>query len=200
VGKGMNKYPLIGGSIAVVVLLVLGSLTNVVGYQSISSTASSESPLFTVRTKRAINQELNMPPSQYLGKGIKNLLIFNVGENKGQIISTIIESIKKMDDKTYQKFLAIITQRLREIISLQENRIQSINEGLTEIRKRASMPILLSPSELHTYNCPTGSQTCPHTTLDCFIIFFFLSIAISILLIILLVIKTIFHLFNYKMV
>jgi hypothetical protein len=33
----MNKYPLIGGSICAVVLLVLASLTNVVGYQTIQT-------------------------------------------------------------------------------------------------------------------------------------------------------------------
>ena len=33
----MNKYPLIGVSICAVVLLVLGSLTNVVGYQAVQS-------------------------------------------------------------------------------------------------------------------------------------------------------------------
>jgi hypothetical protein len=33
----MNKYPLIGVSISAVVLLVLGSLSNVVGYQSVQS-------------------------------------------------------------------------------------------------------------------------------------------------------------------
>jgi hypothetical protein len=33
----MNKYPLIGGSICAVVLLVLASLTNVVGYQAVQS-------------------------------------------------------------------------------------------------------------------------------------------------------------------
>jgi hypothetical protein len=33
----MNKYPLVGGSICAVVLLVLGSLTNVVGYQTVQS-------------------------------------------------------------------------------------------------------------------------------------------------------------------
>ena len=36
-GKIMNKYPLIGGSICAVVLIVLASLTNVVGYQTIQS-------------------------------------------------------------------------------------------------------------------------------------------------------------------
>ena len=33
----MNKYPLIGGSILAVVLLVLASLTNVIGYQTVQS-------------------------------------------------------------------------------------------------------------------------------------------------------------------
>ena len=33
----MNKYPLIGGSICAVVLLVLASLTNVVGYQTVQA-------------------------------------------------------------------------------------------------------------------------------------------------------------------
>jgi len=33
----MNKYPLIGGSILAVILLILGSLNNVVGYQTVQS-------------------------------------------------------------------------------------------------------------------------------------------------------------------
>ena len=36
-GKGMNKKPLIGISFCAVVLLVLGSLSNVVGYQTVQS-------------------------------------------------------------------------------------------------------------------------------------------------------------------
>lgn len=43
----MKQYPLIGVSIIVVVLLVLGSSTNAVGYQSVKSTNLSDSPLFT---------------------------------------------------------------------------------------------------------------------------------------------------------
>jgi hypothetical protein len=44
----MNKYPLIGGSICAVVLLVLASLTNVVGYQTVQ-----------VSNQKIINNELN---------------------------------------------------------------------------------------------------------------------------------------------
>ena len=35
----MNKYPLIGVSICAVVLLILGSLSNVVGYQTVQSSS-----------------------------------------------------------------------------------------------------------------------------------------------------------------
>jgi len=44
----MNKYPLIGVSIIAVVLLVLGSLSNVVGYQTVQSS-----------NKQIINEEVN---------------------------------------------------------------------------------------------------------------------------------------------
>jgi hypothetical protein len=44
----MNKYPLIGGSILVMVLLVLGSLSNVVGFQTVQSS-----------NQKMINEEIN---------------------------------------------------------------------------------------------------------------------------------------------
>jgi len=46
--KDMNKYPLIGGSICAVVLLVLASLTNVVGYQTVQAS-----------NQKMINTEIN---------------------------------------------------------------------------------------------------------------------------------------------
>ncbi len=64
----MDKKPLIGVSICAMILLVLGSLTNVVGYQSVKSTVN-DSPLFQTRTQRATNQQRNFITSQYLGKG-----------------------------------------------------------------------------------------------------------------------------------
>jgi len=48
----MDKKPLIVVSICAVVLLVLGSLSNVVGYQSVKSTKANNSPLFQPRTQK----------------------------------------------------------------------------------------------------------------------------------------------------
>ena len=71
----MDKKPLIGVSICAVVILVLGSLSNEVVYQSEKSTNVNDSPLFTTRTQRATNQHQNIITSQYLGKGIGNLYV-----------------------------------------------------------------------------------------------------------------------------
>jgi len=49
----MDKYPLIGVSICAVVLLVLASLTNVVGYQAVQSSA------LKTETKQLSNSQCN---------------------------------------------------------------------------------------------------------------------------------------------
>ena len=65
----MNKKILLGSIIAVVIL-VLVSFTGVVGYQSAkSSTIARASPLFSVRSKRAIDRESKDLTSDYIGKG-----------------------------------------------------------------------------------------------------------------------------------
>jgi len=105
----MNKYPLIVVSIIVIVLLILGSLTNVVGYQSVKSTSLSDSPLFSVRTKRAINQDCkDVLTSDYLGKGIIIGLQFPTRENRTIILQKIINIIRNMDDKEFSRFLNLI--------------------------------------------------------------------------------------------
>jgi hypothetical protein len=63
----MDEKPLMGLSICVMVLLVLGSLNTVVGYQSVKPTAN-DSPLFQIRTRRATNQQENSIISQFVGK------------------------------------------------------------------------------------------------------------------------------------
>ena len=65
----MNKKILIGSIIAVVIL-VLVSFTSVVGYNSVKSNSVKASPLFSVRTNRAIGEETKVLTCKYIGKGI----------------------------------------------------------------------------------------------------------------------------------
>ena len=104
-GKVMDKKPLIVVSVLAVVLLVLGSLSNVVGYQSVKQTVANDSPLFNIRTNKATNNENNrVITSDYLGKGLK-ALPFPLRDNRTALIQKVIERISTMDDATFTKFL-----------------------------------------------------------------------------------------------
>jgi len=94
----VDKKPLIGVSIIIVVLLVLGSLSNVVGYQSVKSTVN-DSPLFQTRTQRATNQQQNSITCQYLGKGLETHLKFLARDNKTELMKKAIRILNKMTDK-----------------------------------------------------------------------------------------------------
>jgi hypothetical protein len=102
----MDKKPLIGISICAVVLLVLGSLSNVVGYQSMKSTMS-DSPLFNIRTLSATNQQQNILTSQYLGMGkVNDLNLFiPIRDNERILLQKALNRLYGMDDETFTKFL-----------------------------------------------------------------------------------------------
>jgi len=61
----MNKKILIGSIIAVAILVGV-SLTSVVGYQSVESNFK-ESPLFNVRSNRAIEKDGSIVTYNYIG-------------------------------------------------------------------------------------------------------------------------------------
>ncbi len=109
--ESMDKKPLIGVSILAVVLLVLGSLSNVVGYQSVKSTVN-DSPLFQTRTQRATNQQQNSITSQYLGRGKHNLLQFPLRDNRTEQLRKAIDIISKMDEQTFTQFTQLCIKEI----------------------------------------------------------------------------------------
>jgi len=131
-----KKIPLIGISIIAVVLLILGSLTNVIGYQSVKSTAVNDSPLFRTRTQRATNQQQNNITSQYLGEGQKNLLQFPTRDNKMESLKKVIDFISKMDDKTFAWFTELCIQRTRQNNSLRDLSRNDIVDALHLLKTR----------------------------------------------------------------
>jgi len=126
----MDKKPLIGISICAVVLLVLGSLSNVVGYQSVKSTAVNDSPLFQTRTQKATNQQLNIIASHYLGMGKGNLLQFPIRDNRTKQLKKAIEFISKMDDKTFARLTELCIQKVRQDNSLRDTNPNDIEKAL----------------------------------------------------------------------
>ena len=130
----MDKKPLILVSICAVVLLVLGSLSNVVGYQSVKSTTVNDSPLFQTRTQRATNQQQNSITSQYLGKGI-NALSFPLRDTTTEMIQKFIDRIRTMDDVTFNRFIDFAVNQINHINNLKGVNVNDFIKGLRQIRK-----------------------------------------------------------------
>ena len=104
----MNKKILIGSIIAVAILICV-SFTSVVGYRSVASGVKA-SPLFNIRTRRAIDVASEGLSCEYVGKGDSiNLLIPDRNGNV-ELFQKIINVISKMDDKELNIFKGKINQ------------------------------------------------------------------------------------------
>ncbi|UCF13417.1 MAG: hypothetical protein JSW06_03950 [Thermoplasmatales archaeon] len=99
----MNKKILLC-SIVSVVILILVSFTSVIGYRSIESDVKV-SPLFNIRSSKAIGKESKDLTSDYVGKGKENILSIPKRDSETSRIQKIIDMICKMDDKTFNKFI-----------------------------------------------------------------------------------------------
>jgi hypothetical protein len=155
----VDKKPLIGVTICAVVLLVLGSLGNVVGYQSVKSTVN-DSPLFTIRTRRATNQQQNITTSQYLGMEKGNLWQFPIRDSRTEHIKKAIDIISKMDDKTFERFTELGIQRIKQDKSLKDTNSNDIVKALKLMKTK---PVSIIDSFINRKN-----QDLTHGTTICY--------------------------------
>ena len=126
----MEKRILLGSIIAVVIL-VLMSFTGVVGYQTTkSSTIAKASPLFTVRTDRAIDKESIGFTCDYVGKGEEiNIPIPKRNDTKIEI-EKVLDILTKIDNKTFNNFIKKIIRDKR----VKDRDIQIITKALFYLR------------------------------------------------------------------
>ncbi len=102
----MNNKILIGSIIATAVLIGV-SFTSVVGYRIVAS-EMKVSPLFNIRTSRAIDKESQDLSCEYVGKGNEINILLPIKNQKAELIDNIINRIQNMDDKTYNKFVGFV--------------------------------------------------------------------------------------------
>jgi hypothetical protein len=143
------KKKILLGSIVAVVILVLVSLTGVVGYQTTSSTIAKASPLFTVRTNRAIGKESKDLTCKYVGKGIT--LPFPKRDDRVVMFQKVIDSISKMDDEAFERFIAHIinnAQKDKGFNGVNPNKIR----GALYLLRNSDKPIPI-------FNSDTGNKT-----------------------------------------
>ena len=131
---------LIFGSVIVVAVLVGVSLTSVVGYQSVKSDVKA-SPLFNIRTSRAIDEESKDFTCDYVGKGEVSILSIPTRKYSIQMVEKFIESISKMDDVTFNRFKNSIINYLRNEYN---NDDETISESVTLLNQLRNEPMKLS--------------------------------------------------------
>ena len=95
----MNKKIVIG-SVMAVILLILVSFTNVVGFKNYESNSKINSPLFGIRTKKAIDEERIDLTCDYLDKGKESDIHLPDRDSNSYYIRKIIKKISNMNDKS----------------------------------------------------------------------------------------------------
>lgn len=163
-----EKKKIIIGSLGMVTILILISFTNVVGLQSIKSTSVDDTPLFSIRTQKAINQssKTNLI-SDYLGKGF-NELSFPIRDNRTALLQKVIEIIQRLDDKEFNKFQSLILSQVYK----NKNIKNTNNVNLLNIPKQI---VFQKNSDFNQYDKyvnfthPPTSYLCPtYFPLNCF--------------------------------
>jgi len=111
----MDRNTLLGGSIIAVIIILLASFSNVVGYDVFESHPLNESPLFSIRKQNALHEtEEHKIISEYLGKGKNIPVMILKGSNALEKIQEVISRIKLMDDDTFSKFVDSIVHEVSQ--------------------------------------------------------------------------------------
>jgi len=117
----MNNKILAIGSIIACIIILLASLSPVVGYNTVHSSAI-DSPLFAVRTKRAIDQESDSLTCEYVGKNIRNMIFLPRRSNQIEKLSRAIDAISKMNDESFNNIVGRIVYQ-KEFINIETTEV-----------------------------------------------------------------------------
>lgn len=129
-GKVMDKKILVGSIIAVAILVGV-SFTSVLGYRSVESNMK-ESPLFNIRTSRAIGEEDKELTCSYVGIG--NTLPFPKRDGKSVMVQKVVDNIRQMDDESFEKFVASVITHAKKDKRLYDINPDIIRESLYLVR------------------------------------------------------------------
>ena len=148
----MNNKILMGSIIAVAIL-VLVSFTGVVGYQTTKlSTIAKASPLFTVRSSRAIDEESKDFTCDYVGKGEGTSIHFSTYTSRNIRLQKVIDFTSRMDNKTFNSYLNLIINKIRNNDKYGE---VNINEAITTIQQIRNNPQTIILDESNKNNIDT---------------------------------------------
>jgi hypothetical protein len=147
----MNNKILVG-SILSVIILILVSFTSVVGYRSVSSDVKA-SPLFNIRSSRAIDEENKELSCEYVGMGVKSILSIPKRFDNIELVQKFIDNIRTMDDKTFNKFLYQLITQIQKRTDIKNVNINELIIAIHQIRNNPDKFITdKSDYSPYTYN------------------------------------------------
>ena len=138
----MNNKILIGSIIALCILIGV-SFTSVVGYRSVVSDVKA-SPLFNIRSRRAIQKDNKDLSCKYVGNGNGINLRIPDREEKKVLIRKVIDRLHFMDDGTFNKLVNSVIYRTKLNRDINENEVK---KTLYQIRENPE--ILLNENNLN---------------------------------------------------
>lgn len=137
----MKKKILIGSIIATVVIILAG-FTSVVGFQSKDSSKVRFSPLFGIRAKRAVGEESqDAITCNYLGKNRAIFIPLPKLDDELSLLKKVIDKISKMDDETFEKFIAAFNIHIHQSNSIKKENIDKAVSLLYQLRKQSEVTI-----------------------------------------------------------
>ncbi len=128
----MNKKILIGSIIAVAVLIGV-SFTSVVGYNSVTSDMKA-SPLFTVRSSRALDKESKDLSCDYVGKDREILITLPKRNDRTIEMKKAIDILTKMDGIAFNRFIKLSINRLYQDSTIRNDEIPKLIMALHQLK------------------------------------------------------------------
>ena len=173
--KNIDKKILLG-SILSAILIVMTTFTSVVGFHTTQSTSLNNSPLFTIRTQRAINSiEDQIIVSDYFGKTKTTAIPFPQQNTTLLQFQQAVDGISRMDDQTFNAFVDATMDTLLKTNTIDNDDISMIKELFQFVRDNPE-DAKKYPFDLRKHSYTIG---CPPPTFDetpelCFALFVFL--------------------------
>jgi hypothetical protein len=144
----MNKKILIGSIIALCILIGI-SFTSVVGYRSVVSDVNV-SPLFTIRSSRAIDEECREFSCDYVGNWDSINLLFP--EKEKVSFQKIIDVVQSMDDETFNEFITLLLSQIQKEQQFNCKNLNQIKEAFYQFKYRGK-PVLILNTMVPTDCC-----------------------------------------------
>jgi hypothetical protein len=168
-GKGMDKKLLICGSAIAVVVLVTASLSPAIGYNTVKSSVK-DSPLFNVRTKRAIDEDENAIVRDYVGKNKGNTIPVPTLNGRNTLFQKFIDSISMIDNKGFNRFVGLVINHVHHNDKIENEDVDEIIASLHMLRgnpEEGKKLVTDGGNKLLSVLCTNGEGWEP----GCFIIF-----------------------------